>query len=152
MLCTLLDYCCKLSHWLLLLLLLHYGCCGCVGCHADWAKALIPKSVTSSTASHFAKALGTPPECAGLAVLLQAAFTIVLGKTLLKAVLKPRLEPAAAGAAVGATAGVMGVVGVCGVSGVALANGAVAWACMTVMGSVMSDIPAVAAALAALVG
>jgi hypothetical protein len=60
------------------------------------------------------------------------------------------LHAAAAGAAVGATAGVMGVAGVCG-SEVAMANGAVAYACVVVLWSVLTATPGVAAALAALV-
>ena len=53
-------------------------------------------------------------------------------------------------AAVGATAGVMGVAGVCG-SEVAMANGAVAYACVVVLWSVLTATPGVVAALAALV-
>ena len=55
------------------------------------------------------------------------------------------LHAAAVGAAVGATAGVMGVAGVCG-SEVAMANGAVAYACVVVLWSVLTATPGVAAA------
>jgi hypothetical protein len=86
-------------------------------------------------------------------VLLQAAFTVALGTSILKAVRKggKALGPAAAGTAVGVTAGMMGVSGVCGADGVAVANGALAWACVVVVGSVMSGVPSIAAALTALV-
>lgn len=87
-------------------------------------------------------------------VLLQAAVTVAFGRLLLKAVGGSSngggLSPAAAGAAAGVTAGVVGVAGVCG-SEVALANGAVAHACMVVLGSVLSAAPGVASALAAVV-
>jgi hypothetical protein len=86
-------------------------------------------------------------------VLLQAAFTVALGASILRAVKKggKTFGPAAAGTAVGVTAGAMGVAGVCGGEGVAVANGAVAWACVVLLGSVMSGVPSIAAALAALV-
>jgi putative effector of murein hydrolase len=127
------------------------------GCtkHTDWARAFIPRSVTGSTASHFSAAIGAPAECAGLVVLLQAAFTIALGASILKVADRRSktgpLSPAAAGTAVGVTAGAMGVAGVCGGDEVALANGAVAYACMVLVGSVLSSVPSVAAGLAALV-
>jgi hypothetical protein len=137
---------------------------------ADWARALIPRSVTASTASHFARAIGAPVECTGLVVLLQASVTVAAGRLLLAAVGGSngsnggsngsnggsngsnggRLTAAAAGAAVGATAGVMGVAGVCG-SEVAMANGAMAYACVVLLWSVLAATPGVAAALAALV-
>lgn len=123
-------------------------------CHTDWARAFIPRSVTGSTASHFAAAIRAPAECAGLVVLLQAAFTVALGASILKVAHRrtgPPLSPAAAGTAVGVTAGAMGVAGVCGGDEVALASGAVAYGCMVLLGSVLSSVPSVASGLAALV-
>lgn len=109
--------------------------------------------MTGSTASHFAAAIGAPAECAGLVVLLQAAFTVALGASILKVAHRRTgpLSPAAAGTAVGVTAGAMGVAGVCGGDEVALASGTVAYGCMVLLGSVLSSVPSVAAGLAALV-
>lgn len=82
---------------------------------------------------------------------MQAAVTILLGRLILKAVNGGKTGAAAAGTAVGATAGLMGVAGVCGSNEVALANGAVAYAVMVAIASLLSNVPGITAALAALV-
>jgi hypothetical protein len=107
--------------------------------------------VTDSTASHFARAIGAPSECTGLVVILQATVTIFMGRLILKAVNGGKTGPAAAGTAVGSTAGLMGVAGVCGSNEVALANGAVAYAVMVAIASLLSSVPAITTVLAAMV-
>lgn len=127
---------------------------------ADWARALIPRSVIADCASHFARAIGAPIECTGLVVLLQAAFTIGIGGGVLRVLCgggnnnnnnSQESAAAAAGTTLGATAGAMGVAGVCGSSGVALASGALSYACMVLIGGLASNVPAVTSLLAAAV-
>ena len=77
---------------------------------------------------------------------------MAIGRGILGAVYgRGKLNPGSEGAAAGATAGVMGVVGVTRDDGVALAHGALAHACVVLLASVASGVPALTAALAALV-
>lgn len=131
---------------------LHKGMLLC--CSADWARALIPRSVTSSTASHFADALGAPAACTGLVVLLQAAITVVVGSSIMKAMLGKAgsaADAAAVGTCLGSTAGVLGTVAVGGRNELVLAQGAISYAVMVLLGSIISSAPVISRALAAMV-
>jgi hypothetical protein len=75
----------------------------------------------------------------------------VAGGKLLFKLLHRKLDPAAEGVAAGTTAGVMGMAGIAGGTPTALASGALAYACMAVLGAVIVKAPAVVAAMASAV-
>jgi putative effector of murein hydrolase len=113
---------------------------------------MVPRSVTSSVAVDMARCLGAPTECAGLAVLLQAAVAVAVGKLLLSIAYGSRLEPAAEGVAAGTTAGALGVAGIAGGTPAALAAGGLAYAVMAAVSGALVRVPQVAAALSKVVG
>jgi putative effector of murein hydrolase len=91
-----------------------------------------------------ASSMGASPELAAIAVLLQAAVTVVLGGTLLK--LFAGNNEAAAGIAAGCTAGGIGAAAVSQnkpAGSAALANGVLAYAAVHVLSAAMLGVPAV---------
>lgn len=100
--------------------------------------------MTDVVAVDMARSLGAPEECTGLAVLLQAAMTVGVGRLLFKAFSGSKPDPAAEGVAAGVTAGAMGVAGTAGAQPSALAAGALSYAVMAALSLVVVKVPAVA--------
>jgi putative effector of murein hydrolase len=96
-----------------------------------------------------ASGIGASAELAAIAVLLQAAVTVVLGSTLLKLFAGDR--EAAAGIAAGCTAGGIGAAAVGSGKPAALANGVLAYVAVHALSAAMLGVPAVGEALQAAV-
>jgi putative effector of murein hydrolase len=105
----------------------------------------VARGITTSLAPAVANSIDASPELAAIAVLLQAAVTVVLGSTLLK--LFAGDKDAAAGIAAGCTAGGIGAAAVGSGKPAALANGVLAYAAVHVLSAAMLGFPAVGQAL-----
>ncbi|WIA12341.1 hypothetical protein OEZ85_012392 [Tetradesmus obliquus] len=115
---------------------------------AVWCKAFVTRGIPTNLAPAVASSVGASPELAAIAVLLQAAVTVVLGSSLIK--LLAGNNEAAAGIAAGCTAGGIGAAAVSQgqpAGGVALANGVLAYAAVHVLSAAMLGVPAVGEAL-----
>lgn len=114
---------------------------------AVWCKAFVTRGIPTNLAPAVASSVGASPELAAIAVLLQAAVTVVLGSSLIKLLAG---NEAAAGIAAGCTAGGIGAAAVSQgqpAGGVALANGVLACAAVHVLSAAMLGVPAVGEAL-----
>jgi putative effector of murein hydrolase len=112
---------------------------------AVWCKALVARGITTSLAPGVASSIGASPELAAIAVLLQAAVTVVLGSALLR--LFAGDKDAAAGIAAGCTAGGIGAAAVGAGKPSTLANGVLAYAAVHVLSAAMLGVPAAGEAL-----